>query len=147
MQAIRFRPVAVLLLCLHLVGCMAWKPIQLAPRPFVEQTQPRAVRVTTRDGQQVTINDPWVRDDSILSRPIAGSCVWSPQAGGSTGCVQPTTPAILPLTEVLSLERRGVDTARTVVFIGLITWLAVGLWPKDCYVRQDGWFRGTRTCS
>jgi len=65
MSAFRFRAVALLMLVLHLGACMTWQPSPISPRQWIEEEQPKLVRVTTTDGSQVVLSDPRIDDDSL----------------------------------------------------------------------------------
>lgn len=60
------RYLAALLLAL-LVGCQTWQPTTMTPRALLSAETPMSLRVTRTDGEVVTIKDPAMRNDSIIS--------------------------------------------------------------------------------
>ena len=69
----RYRPMAVLLLALHVQACTAWQPSTVRPPQLIEEEEPSQVRITRTDGGRVTIQSPWVRADAIVGRGVRGS--------------------------------------------------------------------------
>jgi len=92
-----------------LVGCQTWHPTTLSPRALLSEEAPSAVRVTRTDGEVVRINDPTIRNDSIVSADETLIEV----DGVSTG-------------EVSSLEVRRFNAKRTVVFVAGAIAIALG---------------------
>ena len=72
MSTSRYRPLALLLLVLHLGGCMTWRPIAVSPRQVIEEEQPSSVRVTQPDGILIVLHDPAIRNDSIVGTDEEG---------------------------------------------------------------------------
>lgn len=72
MSARRYRPMALLLLVLHLGACTSWQLTTVSPRQVVEAEQPSSVRITQPDGTQVVLKDPAIRNDSIVGTDEAG---------------------------------------------------------------------------
>ena len=72
MQVHRLRPIAVLLLCLHLAGCTTWQPVQVSPQQVLESEQPAKVRVTDADGVRVVLSNPVIERDSISGKNARG---------------------------------------------------------------------------
>jgi hypothetical protein len=90
----------ILLLSL-LVGCAYWKnqpPVGAAA--VITETTPRTVRVTMADGSRVKFRKAWIAQDTL------------------TGLGEKETTRVA-LNQVMKLERRAVDQARTVLLLGL----------------------------
>jgi len=68
------RPIAVLLLAL-LAGCQSWHPTTVSARALVPEERPSSVRLTLTDGVIVTVKDPTLRNDSIVSAAADGESV------------------------------------------------------------------------
>ena len=68
----RIRLPALLLLVLHLQACTAWVRSDLSPGVLIPADRPNEVRVETPDGDQVVIEDPEIRSDSIVGASGAG---------------------------------------------------------------------------
>ena len=60
------RLVAALLL-LATTGCQTWVPSTMSPSNLVTSEAPSSVRVTRTDGDVLTIREPVIRNDSIVS--------------------------------------------------------------------------------
>ena len=115
----RYRARAVLLLfgVLYLTACSSWQNIgPVSPGQFIELDQPERVRVYMRGGDQVELERPAVDGDELVA------------PGGFS----------MPLADVLALEVRRFDVARTILRVGGGATAAfvvyVGLcWPDDPY--------------
>jgi len=59
---------AVLLLALQLQACHYWEPTFVRPPRVIAEEEPSQVRITRTDGEQVTLQSPWVRADSIVGQ-------------------------------------------------------------------------------
>lgn len=66
MSGLGYRPLALLLLVLHLGACSSWRPTTVPPRQFIEEERPSRVRITTLDGNQVVLEVPTIVNDSIV---------------------------------------------------------------------------------
>lgn len=66
MQALRCRPLALLMLVVFLAGCYSWRPTTVSPRQVIEEEQPSRVRVTLNSGTVTVIPDPVLVGDSII---------------------------------------------------------------------------------
>ena len=64
----RFRPVALLMLVLHLAGCYSWQPATIGPRQFIEEEEPGQIRILQTDGTRMELRDPRVEADSLTAR-------------------------------------------------------------------------------
>ena len=134
----RYRARAVLLLfgVLYLTACSSWRSIgPVSPSRFIELDQPERVRVYMRDGRQVILERPAVDGDELVASGV--SIVLE---GGRSG---PTLSArrdalrqrlSWPLADVLRLDVRRFDAARTIVRVGLGALVAVGALVSFCPV-------------
>ena len=64
-----------LIVALHLVlltACQTWRPTFASPQQLIPVERPSSVRVTLRSGARVTLENPTVRNDSILGVTDAG---------------------------------------------------------------------------
>lgn len=119
------RPVAALLLALF-TGCQTWQPTTASPQTLFPDERPTSVRLTLPDGVVVTISDPVLRNDSIVSAVAPAA------AAGSTEFAvfaTPTAPAVLSvaLADVRSLEVQRFSLTKTIGFaaliiVGSLTW-------------------------
>ena len=113
----RYRARAVLLLfgLLYVTACSSWQSIgPVSPSRFIELDQPERVRVYMRGGDQMELERPAVDGDELVA------------PGGFS----------MPLADVLALEVRRFDVARTILRVGGAVTAAfavyVGLcWPDD----------------
>ena len=76
MRLRRYRPMAVLLLALQLQACHYWEPTFVRPPRVIAEEEPSQVRITRTDGEQVTLQSPWVRADSIVGQDRS-EAVWA----------------------------------------------------------------------
>ncbi len=60
------RRVIAALLLLLLTACYSWQPTTPSPQGWTPEEQPSSVRVTLATGGTVTIENPTVRNDSIV---------------------------------------------------------------------------------
>ena len=124
----RHRPRAVLLLflLLNLTACSSWQSIgPVSPSRFIELDQPERVRVTMQDGTQMELDRPVVDGDELVSRPIIRLDGDELVAPGDFS---------MPLADVLALDVRRFDAARTIVRVGLGALGAVGALLFSCPV-------------
>ena len=72
------RFIAALLMVL-LTACHSWRPTSVSPQRLIAEDQPSSVRVTLMDDETVTIDDPTMRNDSIVGvRDADGALMSSP---------------------------------------------------------------------
>ena len=102
------RFVATLLLVL-LAGCHSWQPTTVSPGALVSEERPSAVRLILADGEIVTVNDPVMRNDSIIS-------VEEGQVG-------------VPTREISSFEVRRFHARKTIGFVVVTVAIALG-WTR-----------------
>ena len=113
----RYRARAVLLpfLLLNLTACSGWQNIgPVSPGRFIELDRPERVRVYMRGGDQMELERPAVDGDELVA------------PGGFS----------MPLEDVLALEVRRFDVARTILWVGGGATAAFGVyvglcWPDD----------------
>ena len=97
MTRYRLRAVLLLFLLLNLTACSSWQSIgPVSPSQFIELDQPERVRVYMRGGDQVELERPAVDGDELVA------------PGGFS----------MPLADVLALEVRRFDVARTFLRVG-----------------------------
>jgi hypothetical protein len=77
MKTSRFRPVAAVLLCLHLVGCYSWKPVSVSPRDFIERETPKELRVWDASDELTVLRRPRIIGDSIAAFVTQSLANWS----------------------------------------------------------------------
>ncbi len=65
------RFIAALLMVL-LTACHSWRPTTVSPQRLIAEDQPSSVRVTLMDDETVTIDDPTMRNDSIVGATDEG---------------------------------------------------------------------------
>jgi hypothetical protein len=102
---------AAAVLVLAAAGCSRWGVTSVAPRAAVQDSRPRAVRVTTFQGSTVTLAEPTVRGDSLVGL--------LQHNGNRTRAVS--------LGDVASLETRRVDVPGTIALITFGAAAAFGL--------------------
>ena len=104
MQALRLRPIAVLLLCLHLAGCTTWRPVQVPPREFIEAEPPKRVRVHLPDREALSLYAPSVLGDSIA---------------GLTNRHVAASRTLVAIDDVSQLESRGFSAGKTLLGVSI----------------------------
>ncbi len=68
MELRRYRPLALLLLVLHLAGCYSWQPVTVSPRQLIEEAAPDHIRIFKADGEGMELRNPQVESDSLTAR-------------------------------------------------------------------------------
>ena len=111
------RRVTAALLVVLLTACHSWRTTTISPAQFIAEEEPSSVRVTLRDGTQLTLDDPTIRNDSIVSED---------------------GEAQLVVSDVFRLELRQFSVTKTVVLgiflvpLGLAVVLIVNCAATDC---------------
>jgi len=126
----RYRPRAVLLLflVLHLTACYTWQGVATtSPAGVIEATQPDRVRVTMQDGSQLDIEKPFVSGDQLLGKDWR---TW--EVNRLLGNADDVS---VPLVDILQLEVRRYDLARSAGVSGLVV---VGLLGALLYGASQG---------
>ncbi len=113
MRLHRYRPVALVLLVLHLGACTTWRPATVSPPQLIEEEEPGRVRITRTDGERVTIQDPEVRADSIIWRRRSGLFGFG------------TTETGLPILDVQQIEIRRFSLVKTLITLIPVALIAV----------------------
>ena len=121
MRPLTRRVIAALLLVL-LTACYSWQPTTVSPQRLIAEDQPSSVRVTLTNGETVTIENPTVRNDSIVAL-----------TGGVTGFVGVAS------RDVRLLEVQRSDSGKT---IGAVVLTAVGAAVVLRGARASGFSRG-----
>ena len=60
----RYRPVALLMLVLHLGSCTTWRPIAVSPQQFIEEEQPDRIGVWQEE-RATELHLPVIEGDTI----------------------------------------------------------------------------------
>ena len=61
------RRVVPLLLLLAAAGCKTWEPVRTDVGSMLAQERPSSVRVTSSDGREITLRNPLLVNDSLVS--------------------------------------------------------------------------------
>jgi len=103
---------------LSLAGCKTWEPTTATPARLVAEAHPTSVRVTTADGAQVTLKNPLIVNDSIVSAvsTTPGAAVIPPRLGVSENDVN-----------VVEIPRLSVG--RTLALAGVIAAVSIS-WAR-----------------
>jgi hypothetical protein len=117
MSVSRFRPVAALLLCVHLGGCRTWQPVQVSPRQFIEAESPYKIRFRDYSGAWTHVTYPRVAGDTI-----AGT---TPERRPSDGKLV-ETPIRMAVTDVPRIEAKRINGPQTVVAVVTVTSVVIG---------------------
>ena len=72
MRSLLARRVIAALLLVLLTACQSWRPTTVSPQGWTPEERPSSVRVTLMDGETVTVEDPTVRNDSIVGATEVG---------------------------------------------------------------------------
>ncbi len=117
---IRVPAIAALLIGL-LTGCHNWQPTTVSPQTVILEERPSGVRFRLPDGDTVTVMDPLMRNDSILS----------------------TEAGMIPIAsqDVSGLEVRRFSARKTIVFAAGIVGVMV-IWTRWATKRSGGFDPG-----
>ena len=125
MTRYRSRAVLLLFLVLYLTACYTWQGVATtSPVGVIEATQPERVRVTMPDGTQVELENPSVEGDELMG-------VHRMRDGDRL--IRSTRS--VPLVEIIQLEVRRYDLARSAGVSGLVV---VGLLGALLYGASQG---------
>ena len=102
------RFIAALLLAL-LTGCQSWQPTTVSPRAVILEERPSSVRVTLTNGAIMTVVDPAMRNDSIVSTEAGVAAVAS--------------------RDVRLFEVRRFSTVKTIAFVFATVAMSLG-WAR-----------------
>ena len=107
------RFIAALLMVL-LTACHSWRPTTVSPQRLIAEDQPSSVRVTLMDYETVTIDDPTMRNDSIVGATDDGRAL--------------TRRAVeVASRDVRSLEVRRLSVTKNIVLAVSLIWLTAVL--------------------
>ena len=67
------RMLVLAMMVFYLSGCYSWRAQPYVPDQFVAVKQPRRIRVTTAAGEQLVLDRPKVRNDSIVGKGSDGA--------------------------------------------------------------------------
>lgn len=104
MSYLRRRAVSVLLVLLSAptaTACHSWQRYELAAAPASDSAASRALRVTGRDGSQMTLNNARLRNDTLHAWVMA-----APRDGRSV-------EVAMPMADVANVETRRFSGGRT----------------------------------
>lgn len=109
------RPLSGVVLVGLLAGCKTWQPATMSAEAVLGQERPASVRVTTSEGRAVTLKNPIIVNDSIVSSvaPRPGVVVPPPRLG-------------VPSQDVRSLEVARFSAGKTIALVAVITAASVG---------------------
>jgi len=115
------RQLIVALFITLLTGCHSWQPTTVNPRTVILEESPSGVRFRIPDGDTMTVMNPLMRNDSILS----------------------TEAGMVPiaLQDVSGLEVRRFSTRKTIVFAAGILGVMIG-WTRWATRRSGGFDPG-----
>ncbi len=102
------RVIAALLLVL-LTACYSWQPTTVSPQQLIPEEQSSSVRATLTSGRTITVENPTMRNDSIVgatdtgvagvaSRDVRSLEVWRFSVGKTIGLVLGTAAAAAAVT-------------------------------------------------
>lgn len=97
-----------------LAGCKTWQATTLSPERLIAEERPSSVRVTTADGVTITLRDPRVVNDSIVS-----------QTSGARTSLAGSRPGV-EHRNVSSLEVARFSPGRTIMLASAIAAISVG---------------------
>ena len=105
--------IAALLMVL-LTACHSWRFTSVSPQRLIAEDQPSSVRVTLMDYETVTIDDPTMRNDSIVGATDDGRAL--------------TRRAVeVASRDVRSLEVRRLSVTKNIVLAVSLIWLTAVL--------------------
>ena len=100
MELRRYRPLALLLLVLHLAGCYSWQPVTVSPRQLIEEAAPDHIRIFKADGEGMELRNPRIESDSLTARIFSNL---------RTGTVR------IALADITAVEWRRLQVGKTVL--------------------------------
>jgi hypothetical protein len=110
------RPVAVLLLCLHLAGCTTWQPVQISPREFIEVEDPYKIRFRDAIGEWIEVSNPRIEGDTI-----AGT-TFGMRPNGRMGAVR----FRVGVADISEIDARKINAPQTIVAVGVLSAVLIG---------------------
>jgi hypothetical protein len=118
-----YRPVALLLLVLHVGACSSWRPLPVSPREYIE-TEPTSVRITTLDGTRVVLPEPAIANDSIHGN-ICALLVFQ---AGELVCTETSETQRYALADITGLEWIGVTFTPLLITVAAIFAVSTLVW-------------------
>ncbi len=114
MKLRRYRPIALVLLVLHLAGCKTWQPTTVGPRQLIEEERPSQVRIFGSNGTQLTLSGPTLQGDSII---------------GTRERLRRTETLIVPFSGIQGIAVKRLDAWRTLgaILVGPACFIGVVL--------------------
>jgi hypothetical protein len=111
------RQLIVALFITLLTGCHSWQPTTVSPRTVILEESPSGVRFRIPDGDTMTVMNPLMRNDSILS----------------------TEAGMVPIAsqDVSGLEVRRFSARKTIVFAASIIGTMI-IWTRWATKRSGG---------
>ena len=102
------------LLGVTLTGCKTWQPTTASPEALMADGRPSVVRVTRGDGEQTTLKNPILVNDSLIATvtPRPGALVPPPRIG-------------VPTDDVAEIEVGHFSAARSVALAGVIAAVSI----------------------
>ena len=129
MKPRRHRPVALLLLVLHLGACTSWRPIPVSPREYIETEEPANIRITTSDGETAVVPRPTIANDSIQGN----ICELMVAEAGEQVCTETSETRRYALADVTDWQVRREGSARTLgIVVGLAILAAILVTSGEC---------------
>lgn len=116
MSVSRLRPVAVLLLALHLGACTTWQPVPVSPSEYIEAEAPYKIRFRDSYGAWLAVNYPRVVGDTISGT--------TPRKleNGKMGTLQ----VRMAVTDMPPIEAKRVNTPQTVIATATVSGMLIG---------------------
>ncbi len=111
------RFIAALLMVL-LTACHSWRPTSVSPQRLIAEDQPSSVRVTLMDDETVTIDDPTMRNDSIVGATDEGRALTRRAVGVAS-------------RDVRLLEVRRLSVTKNIVLAVSLIWLTGSTLARD----------------
>ena len=112
------RRVVAALLMLLLTACQTWRPTFVSPQTLIPVEQPSSVRATLRSGARVTLENPTMRNDSIVGATDEGRALTRRAVGVAS-------------RDVRLLEVRRLSVTKNIVLaVSLIAVVAHPIWRR-----------------
>ena len=119
------QPLAALLLGLTLGGCHSWRVATGNPSQAVLQEPSRTIRVQTRDGRVLEIDEPKVVGDSIR-----GLVQYAP--------ADSSAPVVVALSDVRRLETKYFNRGKTFLTLGIALTISTFI-AGSCQAKCPPW--------
>ncbi|HIF07834.1 MAG TPA: hypothetical protein EYQ64_13055 [Gemmatimonadetes bacterium] len=117
-RASRYRRFLCAPLLVLLVGCHTWQPTTVSPRAFASEERPASVRLTLADGRTLTLKNPVMRNDSIVSIVSTGA--------SEDRRFSPSEVVGVAMGDIDSMEVQRFSRAKTIGFVVVAVLIAVG---------------------